>query len=195
MKCRLQIGGHFVSSSISWPVLVKCREVSSCGEFMSSQHILMYPVSHVLLYCQNAMDAGDFKWRGLLFIVNAMKSCIPVISNLKQTKARFTQTWWENTFTTISCLAVCPQRILHMLFSVENYSWPNYCDSTYSILWLLMPWLLASPGHQHPWYSLCRVSQCGGMIWIISMFIFMFPMKNLTRKGLKCIAVSIASNF
>ena len=23
--------------------------------------------------------------------------------------------------------------------------------------WLLMPWLLASPGHQQPWYWLCRI--------------------------------------
>ena len=27
-----------------------------------------------------------------------------------------------------------------------------------SILWLLMPWLLVSPGHQHPWPWLCRVN-------------------------------------
>ena len=28
---------------------------------------------------------------------------------------------------------------------------------TRSISWLLMPWLLASPGHQQPWYWLCRI--------------------------------------
>ena len=25
--------------------------------------------------------------------------------------------------------------------------------------WMLMPWLLASPGHQHPWYWLCRIGK------------------------------------
>ena len=27
---------------------------------------------------------------------------------------------------------------------------------TYSISWLLMPWRLVSPGHQQPWYWICR---------------------------------------
>ena len=27
-----------------------------------------------------------------------------------------------------------------------------------SLLWLLMPWLLASSGHQHPWYWLQRIN-------------------------------------
>ena len=27
-----------------------------------------------------------------------------------------------------------------------------------SIPWLLMPWLLPSPGHQQPWYWLCRIN-------------------------------------
>ena len=30
---------------------------------------------------------------------------------------------------------------------------------TRSILWLLMPWLLASPGHQQPRYWLCNISK------------------------------------
>ena len=34
---------------------------------------------------------------------------------------------------------------------------PN--ESTRSISWLLMPWLLASPGHQQPWYSLYKLGR------------------------------------
>ena len=30
---------------------------------------------------------------------------------------------------------------------------------TRSISWLLMPWLLASPGHQQSWYWLCRIGR------------------------------------
>ena len=38
-----------------------------------------------------------------------------------------------------------------------NVRGPSYLGLTRSISWLLMPWLLTSPGHQQPWYWLCRV--------------------------------------
>ena len=34
---------------------------------------------------------------------------------------------------------------------------PSYLGLTRSISWLLMPWLLTSPGHQQPWYWLYRM--------------------------------------
>ena len=66
------------------------------------------------------------------------------------------------------------------------------------ISWLLMPWLLTSPGHQQPWYwlyGLCRsFSYWGGILstCVISMwrndtkckYMFMFPLKYLACKGL-----------
>ena len=33
----------------------------------------------------------------------------------------------------------------------------SYLGLTRSISWLLMPWLLTSPGHQQPWCWLCRI--------------------------------------
>ena len=36
---------------------------------------------------------------------------------------------------------------------------PSSLGLTRSISWLQMPWLLASPGHQQPWYWLCRISR------------------------------------
>ena len=33
---------------------------------------------------------------------------------------------------------------------------PEYSGRTGLIPWLLMPWLLVSPGHQQQWYWLCR---------------------------------------
>ena len=36
---------------------------------------------------------------------------------------------------------------------------PSYLLDSRSISWLLMPWLLASPGHQHPWYWPCRIGR------------------------------------
>ena len=34
---------------------------------------------------------------------------------------------------------------------------PSYLGLTRSISWLLMPRLLTSPGHQQPWYWICRI--------------------------------------
>ena len=36
---------------------------------------------------------------------------------------------------------------------------PSYLGLTRSISWLLMPWLLTSPGHQQPWHWLYRISK------------------------------------
>ena len=40
-----------------------------------------------------------------------------------------------------------------------NVRGPSYLGLTRSISWLLMSWLLASPGHQQPWYWLCRMGR------------------------------------
>ena len=40
-----------------------------------------------------------------------------------------------------------------------NVRGPSYLGLTRSISWLLMPWLLASPGHQQPWYLLCKIGK------------------------------------
>ena len=62
---------------------------------------------------------------------------------------------------------------------------------------LLMPWLLASPGHQQPWYLLCRINRSlfsmgknsNYLIFIssnerICKYDFMFPKINSTSQGL-----------
>ena len=38
-----------------------------------------------------------------------------------------------------------------------NVRGPSYLGLTRSVSWLLMPWFLTSPGHQQPWYWLCRI--------------------------------------
>ena len=57
-----------------------------------------------------------------------------------------------------------------------------------------MPWLFASPGHQHSWYWLCRISiwgristTCVMLIWrndIKCKYMFLVPLKNLACEGL-----------
>ena len=36
---------------------------------------------------------------------------------------------------------------------------PSCSGSIYSIAWLLMPWFLASPRYQHPWFWLCKIAK------------------------------------
>ena len=42
-----------------------------------------------------------------------------------------------------------------------NVQGPSYRSLNRSISWLLMPWLLASPGHQQPWYWPCKIGKSG----------------------------------
>ena len=73
---------------------------------------------------------------------------------------------------------------------------PNYSSSTEYISFLLMPWLLASPRHQHPWYWLCRLCKylsyarkdfCVMLEWRNDRngrYAFMFTLNNSARKWL-----------
>ena len=73
-----------------------------------------------------------------------------------------------------------------------------------------MPWLLASPGHQQPWYWSCRIGRSLSysgrnfnylcqlpvlLVWrndIKCKYMFMFSLKNLARKGLRVNGFEIA---
>ena len=69
---------------------------------------------------------------------------------------------------------------------------PSYLGLSRSISWLLMPWLLTSPGHQQPWYWLYRI--CGSFSYLRKCFKYLcqinveewhkMQMKNLAREGL-----------
>ena len=49
-------------------------------------------------------------------------------------------------------------RYNNMLLTL-NMRGPSYLGLTRSISWLLMLWLLASPGHPEQWYWLCRIGR------------------------------------
>ena len=72
-----------------------------------------------------------------------------------------------------------------------------------------MPWLLTSPGHQQPWYWLCRIGRFLSYLkkdfnylrhisvekWQKCKYMFMFPLKNLACKGLiRCIIAVITGS-
>ena len=52
---------------------------------------------------------------------------------------------------------------MHLLACVPlltlNVQGPSYPGLTWSISWLLMPWLLTSPEHRQPWYWLCKIGR------------------------------------
>ena len=72
------------------------------------------------------------------------------------------------------------------------------------ISWLLMPWILSSPGHQQPWYWLYRIcrssltwgsllSTCIKSMWRDDLrykYMFMFPQKSLACEGLRILSSS-----
>ena len=76
-----------------------------------------------------------------------------------------------------------------------NVRGPSYLGLTRSISWLLLPWLLVSPGHQQPWYWLCKIGKSWSYmrkafssVWskdIKCRHMFMFPLKNLACKELR----------
>ena len=61
-----------------------------------------------------------------------------------------TRCWWIGRSM---CLVTIFARVVLTL----NVRGPSYLGLTRSISWLLLPWLLMSPGHQQPWYWLCRI--------------------------------------
>ena len=84
---------------------------------------------------------------------------------------------------------------------------PSYLGLCRSISWLVMPCLLTSPGHHQPWYCryrLCRsfsylkcLSTCAKSMWrnaIKCKYMYMFPQKNLARKGLTEAKIHLVSN-
>ena len=56
--------------------------------------------------------------------------------------------WWHS-----DCLW---QHLPHSLLTL-NVRGPSYLGLTRSVSWLLMPWLLTSPGQEQPWYWLCWI--------------------------------------
>ena len=81
-------------------------------------------------------------------------------------------------------------------FNTFNMRGPSYLGLTRSISWLPMTWLVASSGHQQPWYWLCRIGRYVSYLrkdfnYLCHIFVekwhkckYMFLLKNLAHKGL-----------
>ena len=75
----------------------------------------------------------------------SITNCLLIIQRLELPNDIFPSMW--NHFEIIT-----KSRLLTL-----NVRGPSSLGLTRSIPWLLMPWLLTSPGQQQPWYWLCRI--------------------------------------
>ena len=66
---------------------------------------------------------------------------------------------------------------------------PEYSRQTISVLLLLMPLLLASPGHQQPWYRIWHIAK--SLVFYEQWF--RLPAPSQFRKHRKCIYIGIIS--
>ena len=76
-----------------------------------------------------------------------------VLSLLQAPYPKDAHHWWMTFFLIAHNRSAS---LKHLTLSVRG---PSYLGLTRSISWLLMPWLLTSPGHQQPWYWLRRIGR------------------------------------
>ena len=158
------------------------------------------------LICLNFISKS-YSWWSILYEVSVGSDNDIIKSRGWVIGVSILQLFWnlaEVSATLLPCrLLNCQSGI--KLFNTQSYGFdtlwhlnvggPSYLGLTRPIWWLLMNWLLASPGHQQPWYWLCRMSYlrmdfnylCHISVkeWHKSKYMFLFPLKNLARKGLK----------
>ena len=104
---------------------------------------------------------------------NELINCVLVmpygIIDLGQHWHKWCVAWWHQAITwknvDLSSKVFCG--IIHLTANSQdvlmnltfNVGGPSYLSLIRSISWLLMPWHLASPGHQQPWYWLCKIGK------------------------------------
>ena len=72
-----------------------------------------------------------------------------------------------NQFNQVPSCHQTPMNWAKIIFRRSAIQWlltlnmlgPSSSVLTRSISWLLMAWLIASPGHQHQWYRLCKIGR------------------------------------
>ena len=78
-----------------------------------------------------------------------------VVAQLVKTLRGFKLNWIYQPDTRAMSSGV----LIHLILLTLNVRGPSYLGLTRSISWLLMPWLLTSPGHQQLWYWLCIIDR------------------------------------
>ena len=88
---------------------------------------------------------------------NTVCQCCPVNWNIYHPMLSLLLLIWLKKHYYIFAFYIIPSHLNHADSLTLNVRGPSYLGLTRSISWLLMPWLLTSPGHQQPWYWLCRI--------------------------------------
>ena len=78
--------------------------------------------------------------------------------NLNEVAAKWQKTF-PNALTNRNFFSKFYSSLYQKVDLILSVRGPSYLGLTRSISWSLMPWLLASPGHQQPWYWLCKISK------------------------------------
>ena len=98
-------------------------------------------------------------------IINKQLHSLHILSKLECTKIllklRYEIVEWKEVSlknTLISLVPIISATNRTSCWSL-NVRGPNHSGWTKPVSWLLMPWLLSSPGHQHEWYWLCGIGK------------------------------------
>ena len=113
--------------------LTELSPVLPCWKFLNNTQ--QYHIA-----CPLAVSLVSFKFR----------LCSPQVISVKQVILWYTEQCYNGTW-------LC--KYFPAIALTLNVRGPSYLGLTRSISWLLMPWLLTSPGHQQPWYWLCRLGR------------------------------------
>ena len=151
-----------------WPLILKYVIQSACFHPVST-YAIFGQMTGRQLSCH--LETGHLHWRGWPFDQFRMFQWSPVAINsasYDMAGQALGGAWSQsyNSNDTCQSLQTLPGICLQLLYIKSlmlcltlNVRGPSYLGLTKSILWLLMPWLLASPEHQQPWYLLCRIGR------------------------------------
>ena len=73
-----------------------------------------------------------------------------IVRNIEEVRRK------HNAFRMICVNGTLPEKLFFLYINGRGSS---YLGLTRSVSWLLMTWLLVSPGHQQPWHWLCSIGR------------------------------------
>ena len=114
-------------------------------------NIYLHSIQRIL---QNALKSVNVFFDNVANIQKTETGMFPTVDEIQSNKMKS-----ETTYLTQRPMPPrCPPWEYRGALTL-NVRGPSQLGLTRSISWLLMPWLLASPGHQQPWYWLCRIGR------------------------------------
>ena len=113
----------------------------------------------------DAYYRGIFLWLMRVSVVNIFSRKLTTLWIVFNSLWPSDTIWRHRSGSTLAqvmaCCLTAPSHYLNHCWLINRKIQWHWSESnlTRSISWLLMPWLLTSPGHQQPWYWLCRIGR------------------------------------